>query len=769
MRPARPVADADTAAGGGRAAAGPTGPVRRATGRWLRTLPLALLLAAPLAQAQDAGFQRCLAALQPQAAARGIDAAQFTRLTADLQPDRSVLPLLNAQPEFTTPIWDYLSGLVDEQRVADGRAMLATHGELLARIAAEYGVDAETVVAVWGVESDYGRVTGKRPLRVSLATLACEGRRQEFFRGEFLALLSLLASGDLADPDLTGSWAGAFGQTQFMPSTYARIAVDGDGDGRRDLVASIPDALASTANYLKRAGWRTGEPWGYEVKLPPGFDVSLAGRTQRRPQSDWIARGVTRVDGTAITPSDARSAVLLPAGRNGPAFLVLRNYDAIYSYNAAESYALAIATLADRLRGGSGIAAAWPTDDPGLSRAQRRQLQTLLLARGHDIGAADGMIGSATRKAIVAEQQRLGQQPADGRAGRRILDALRETGAVPGASAPGATVPAATAFALPAAYPALLQSPSPTSARTVNNIQQIPGLRLGTFQGLDALLVDTPLATAAVSLFGGQLLSFVPRGQQDVFWLSPLRAPLPTPIRGGTPVCWPYFGRQGQGNDVPAHGFVRSLPWQLVAGRREADGSVVLELEPPPLQDLALRLRMQLRISDTLEQRLTTTNTGTQAVRFSEALHNYFRVADVEQVRIEGLAGRVFHDKNDGGNRHQQHGHWSLHDPRDPGRSDRLFPGVGVATSTQADADTSARFLLVDPGMGRRIGLEMRNGNTAVVWNPGAEAAARMADVDAHWREFVCLEAANAGPDLVELAPGASHTLQQTITVTATP
>ena len=456
--------------------------------------------------------------------------------------------------------------------------------------------------------------------------------------------------------------------------------------------------------------------------------------------------------------------MLLPAGRNGPAFLVLRNYDAIYSYNAAESYALAIATLADRLRGGSGIAAAWPTDDPGLSRAQRRQLQTLLLARGHDIGAADGMIGSATRKAIVAEQQRLGQQPADGRAGQRILEALRETGA-----ASGATVPAATAFALPAAYPALLQSPSPTSARTVNNIQQIPGLRLGTFQGLDALLVDTPLATAAVSLFGGQLLSFVPRGQQDVFWLSPLRAPLPTPIRGGTPVCWPYFGRQGQGNDVPAHGFVRSLPWQLVAGRREADGSVVLELEPPPLQDLALRLRMQLRIGDTLEQRLTTTNTGTQAVRFSEALHNYFRVADVEQVRIEGLAGRVFHDKNDGGNRHQQHGHWSLHDPRDPGRSDRLFPGVGVATSTQADADTSARFLLVDPGMGRRIGLEMRNGNTAVVWNPGAEAAARMADVDAHWREFVCLEAANAGPDLVELAPGASHTLQQTITVTATP
>ena len=459
MRPARPVADADTAAGGGRAAAGPTGPVRRATGRWLGTLPLALLLAAPLAQAQDAGFQRCLAALQPQAAARGIDAAQFTRLTADLQPDRSVLPLLNAQPEFTTPIWDYLSGLVDEQRVADGRAMLATHGELLARIAAEYGVDAETVVAVWGVESDYGRVTGKRPLRVSLATLACEGRRQAFFRGEFLALLSLLHSGDLVDPALTGSWAGAFGQTQFMPSTYARIAVDGDGDGRRDLVASIPDALASTANYLKRAGWRSGQPWGYEVKLPAGFDVALAGRTARRPLSDWVARGVTRVDGSAIAPSDTRSALLLPAGRNGPAFLVLRNYDAIYSYNAAESYALAIATLADRLRGGAGIATPWPTDDPGLSRAQRRELQALLLARGHDIGAADGMVGSATRKAIAAEQQRLGQQPADGRAGQRILDALRVAGTVPADAAPAQPPRSASWPAIPPGSSPRPQSP----------------------------------------------------------------------------------------------------------------------------------------------------------------------------------------------------------------------------------------------------------------------------------------------------------------------
>ena len=291
-----------------------------------------------------------------------------------------------------------------------------------------YGVDPATVVAVWGVESDYGKTFGKRPLLVSLSTLSCFGRRQEFFRGEFFATLKLLQSGDLKPEGLTGSWAGAFGHTQFMPSTYQRIAVDGDGDGRRDLVASIPDALASTANYLKQAGWRTGEPWGYEVRLPAGFDARLAGRKNKRPLSDWIARGVTRIEGASIPAADMQAGVLLPAGANGPAFLVFRNFDAIYSYNAAESYALAIATLSDRLRGGGALVTPWPTDDPGLGRGERKQLQTLLLARGHAIGEADGMIGTLTRRAIVVEQQRLGMQPPDGRAGRKILDALREQG-----------------------------------------------------------------------------------------------------------------------------------------------------------------------------------------------------------------------------------------------------------------------------------------------------------------------------------------------------
>ena len=388
-------------------------------------LVLAAMPATGLAQAQDqAAFDACLSGLRPAAAAAGINQATFDTYATTVVPDMTVLDLLDAQPEFTTPIWDYLAALVDQQRVDDGQAMLKTHAAILAQVAQQYGVDAQTVVAVWGVESDYGKTFGKRPLLTSLATLSCFGRRQAFFRGEFFATLKLLQSGDLKPEGLTGSWAGAFGHTQFMPTTYQRIAVDGDGDGRRDLVGSIPDALASTANYLKRAGWRTGEPWGYEVKLPAGFDASLAGRKNKRPLNDWIARGVTRIDGTLVLPADTQAGVLLPAGAKGPAFLVFRNFDAIYSYNAAESYALAIATLSDRLRGGAALVTPWPTDDPGLGRGERKQLQQLLLARGHAIGEADGMIGTLTRRAIVLEQQRLGLQPQDGRAGQKILEAL---------------------------------------------------------------------------------------------------------------------------------------------------------------------------------------------------------------------------------------------------------------------------------------------------------------------------------------------------------
>ena len=393
----------------------------------MRTLSLLapLLLAVSLPAAADPAFTACLEGLRPQAAAAGIRADTFERHTAGLAPDPTVLESLDFQPEFRTPIWDYLAGLVDEERVEDGRAMLAEHAALLKRVQAQYGVDPETVVAVWGVESNYGRTFGKKPLLASLATLSCAGRRQGFFRSEFFATLKLIQSDDLRPEGLVGSWAGAFGHTQFMPSTYARIAVDFDGDGRRDLVGSIPDALASTANYLKRSGWRTGQAWGREVVLPAGFDTSVNGRQARRPLSSWLARGAKPADGSTLAASDLATALLMPAGKAGPAFLVHKNFDAIYSYNAAESYALAIAHLSDRLRGGGPLDTAWPTDDPGLSRRERRELQEILVARGHDIGEVDGMIGSRSREALKLEQARLGQ-PADGRAGQRILRALRE-------------------------------------------------------------------------------------------------------------------------------------------------------------------------------------------------------------------------------------------------------------------------------------------------------------------------------------------------------
>src|SRR5690606_22148090 len=331
---------------------------------------------------------------------------------------------------------DYLAALVDDDRIEDGRAMLEQHADTLAAVERRFGVDPATVVAVWGVESNYGRNFGKLSLVRSLATLSCFGRRQSYFQGEFLTVLRIAQEGHVEPGQLVGSWAGAFGQTQFMPRTFMSTAVDFDGEGRRDIVGSVPDALASTANVPRRAGWRRGAPWGFEVRLPEGFNTGVIGRRSKRSLTDWIARGVTLADGQPIDPAalklspQTRAGLIVPAMRDvrsalAPAFLVLPNFDAIYSYNAAESYALAIAHLADRLRGGPPIHADWPTDDPGIGRAERRELQTLLLLRGHDIGEVDGLIGTRSRAAIAEEEERLGW-PRSGRAGRKILEALRQ-------------------------------------------------------------------------------------------------------------------------------------------------------------------------------------------------------------------------------------------------------------------------------------------------------------------------------------------------------
>jgi lytic murein transglycosylase len=365
-----------------------------------------------------------MAELRPAARTGKVNDATWVRHTAGLQADFSVIEKLNFQPEFRTAIWDYMSALVDEERVADGAARLTQHRQALVRAEERFGVDPATVVAVWGVESNFGQTFGKYPLVQALGTLSCHGRRQSYFRGEFFAALRILQAGHIAPERFVGSWAGAFGHTQFMPSTFERLAVDFDGDGRADLMDSSVDALGSTANFLARAGWQRGLPWGIEVKLPAGISLAGEGRRSKRPVSEWSARGVRRIDGSALPESLGNVGLLTLAGANGPAFLVTRNFDALYSYNAAESYGLAIAHLSDRLRGGGPFATPWPTDDAGLSRAERRELQGLLTMRGHDIGPIDGMLGEKSREAIRAEQKRLGME-ANGRGGQKILKALR--------------------------------------------------------------------------------------------------------------------------------------------------------------------------------------------------------------------------------------------------------------------------------------------------------------------------------------------------------
>jgi len=406
---------------------------RRAAGAALAAALAAAIL--PAAQAQSTAqppsdadlkaYATCLGQLRPDALKAGVSGATFDTYTQGITPDMSILELLDAQPEFKTPIWDYLASLVDAERIHDGEQGLEQWSKELARIQTQYGVDPATVVAVWGVESNFGKNLGGRPLLQSLSTLSCFGRRQAYFRGEFFATLKIIQDEHVKPERLNGSWAGAFGQTQFMPSTYLRLAVDFDGDGRRDLVDSVPDALASTANFLKRAGWNSDIPWGFEVTLPSGLDTSGAGRRNKKPMSQWAAAGIKRANGRALPAGELQAGLLLPAGPQGPAFLVTKNFDALYSYNAAESYGLAIAHLSDRLRGGMPFVRAWPTDDPGLSRAERREIQELLVARGYDIGKPDGVIGTRTRQALQQVQRELGL-PDDGRAGQKTLKALRQ-------------------------------------------------------------------------------------------------------------------------------------------------------------------------------------------------------------------------------------------------------------------------------------------------------------------------------------------------------
>ena len=381
----------------------------------------AVLACAPLGAARaDETFEACLAAMRQEATSAGITQQTLDSVAAVLQPN-DVLHFQTEQPEFKTAVWDYLAGLVDDERIADGQAKAREWAGQLRQIESRFGVDGNILVAVWGVESDYGKSFGLRPIVQSLATLGCYGQRPAYFRSEFVAALKILQQGDAPPDRFNGSWAGAFGHTQFMPSTFLRNAVDMEGTGHPNIVDSVPDALATTANYLRKSGWASGVSWGYEVKLPPGYD-GPSGRKARHPASYWQAKGLTKPGGGPLTGPEA--GLLLPAGAAGPAFLVTRNFDAIYAYNAAEVYALAICTLADRIAGGRPLATPWPTDDPGLSRVERRELQGLLQNKGYPIGNTDGVIGLKTVQAIGDYETRIGL-PRRGRASASVLGALR--------------------------------------------------------------------------------------------------------------------------------------------------------------------------------------------------------------------------------------------------------------------------------------------------------------------------------------------------------
>ena len=376
-------------------------------------------------RAAAAEFGDCLAGLWPLAARRGVTRETFEHFTQGLTPDLRLMDLLDAQPEFTKSTWDYLDALVSDERIARGREVLAQNAPTFAAVERTYGVDRHIIAAIWGVESNYSTMGGDRPVIRSTATLACVGRRRDFFREEFLSALEILQRGDVKPERLVGSWAGAFGPTQFMPSSFKRYAVDFDGDGRRDVVDTIPDVIASTANNLKTDGWVSGEGWGYEVVLPPNFDFLLADRSRQMTLQQWQALGITRAGSQAFPRPTDRAYLLVPAGARGPAFLMLQNFRVIMKYNPAEAYALAIGHLADRLRGGGPLLQAWPREERPLTVAERYELQQLLGQRGFDVGEPDGRIGPRTRIAIRNFQVATGQIP-DGFPSSHVLDRLRQ-------------------------------------------------------------------------------------------------------------------------------------------------------------------------------------------------------------------------------------------------------------------------------------------------------------------------------------------------------
>jgi len=382
------------------------------------------LMTAEAIRAAAANFDRCIANFWPDAAKRGVTRENFDRFTVGLTPDLRIMDLLDAQPEFTKAVWDYLDLLVTDERMQRGREILSAYKPIFDAVEKSYGVDRYVIASIWGVESNYSTLGGDRSVVRSTATLACVGRRQAYFKDEFLAALEILNRCDLRPDQLKGSWAGAFGPTQFMPTAFKRYAVDFDGDGRRDVVDDVSDLIASTANNLKKDGWQPGQSWGYEVEVPQGFNYLYADRGKVLTIAQWQQLGIRRPGGQAFPRATDQAYLLAPAGAQGPGFLMLGNFRVILRYNPAEAYALAIGHFADRLRGGAPFVQPWPRDERVLTREERLELQQLLVQRGFYQGDPDGQIGPKTRDALRSFQVSIGL-PADGFASAGMLERLR--------------------------------------------------------------------------------------------------------------------------------------------------------------------------------------------------------------------------------------------------------------------------------------------------------------------------------------------------------
>jgi lytic murein transglycosylase len=360
----------------------------------------------------DQKFARWVAELRATARAAGINEATLHSAFDTVRFLPRVIELDRMQPEFTRNVWDYLDTAVSALRISRGQEKLLQLRPQLDAVVARYGVPAEVLVAIWGVESNYGTHVGDIPAIDALATLGFEGRREEWARGQLLATLKILQSGDISREQMVGSWAGAMGQTQFIPSVFLTYAVDADGDGKRDIWGSVPDVMASTANFIAKSGWQAGQPWGIEVRLPSGFDYARADATVRQSAEAWASEGIQTTDGTPL-PALPDSSLLLPAGARGPAFMVGPNFRTILRYNNATSYALAVNLLSQQIANGPAVREQWPRDLQALTRIQVLALQTALNAKGFDSGTPDGMLGPATQRGIRLYQRSEGL-PADG-------------------------------------------------------------------------------------------------------------------------------------------------------------------------------------------------------------------------------------------------------------------------------------------------------------------------------------------------------------------